>query len=413
MNILVLGLGFVGLTTALGLAEKGNIVYGFDSDTSRNDTLLAGTVPFLEPGLEDALNRNLNETFFIQYDLAEVARKSDVIFICVGTPAGVDGETNLDYVYSALDSIIPVLAGDKFRVVVIKSTVPPSTTRDKIIPYLSEKGAIAAVVNNPEFLREGNCWNDFLYPDRIVCGASQEEAIQAMRNLYSSFNAPFYAVSLNTGEFIKYLSNTFLATLISYSNEMSIIAGTIGDIAVRDAFRILHKDKRWVDCSMQSYVYPGCGFGGYCLPKDLESMIFQAKKHHYKPQILQSVMDINISMPDSAVKKIINTSSPQQAIGILGLSFKPESDDVRDTPAAKIIHLLREHGYTNLKAYDPVANDAFASCYAFDHIEYCSSLDELCNKSDTIALVTAWPQFAAINRKFPDKQWIDCRYYLE
>lgn len=414
--ITVFGLGFVGLTTALGFAEKGYRVYGFDVDKHRTDIIKKGQLPFAEPGLDKALLRHINKGFTLSDDVTNSVTQSDFIFLCVGTPFGENGEADLKYLYSALDMCAPVLNDGKYRVIVVKSTVPPSTTSDRVIPYLKEKGLnpgiMFGVANNPEFLREGKCWEDVMNSDRIVCGVSDEKSEAMLRILYGVYNAPFFAVSSNTGEFIKYLSNTLLATMISYSNEMSKVADAIGDIQVKDAFKILHMDRRWGGCNMTTYVYPGCGYGGYCLPKDTYAIYSKALSKGYEAEILKSVIEINSTMPQFMVDKIKKAAEPGNKVGILGLSFKPGSDDVRDSSSVKIIKLLLDSGYKDILAYDPIANDAFAKEYDFTELTYCDSLDSICERAEVLVLATAWEDFKDLNIKYPNKPIIDCRYYL-
>ena len=367
MVITVFGLGFVGLTTSLGFAEYGHKVYGVEINPSRLSEIQAGKLPFLEPGLDDALLRHLGNRFIpIAADqLKEAVEESDCVYYCVGTPYGKDGQADLTYLFSAIDQTLEARPQDRYQVMVVKSTIPPSTTSGKIIPYLESKGIKVGedvgVANNPEFLREGHCWDDFMNADRIVLGVSDERSADVLRKVYATVTEPVFCVSLNTGEFIKYLSNTLLATLISYSNEMSIVADTIGGIDTAEAFRILHMDKRWGGATMASYVYPGCGYGGYCLPKDTNALYAVSRTAGFDAQILHHVIDTNDNMPTFIAQKIIRAigDDKQQRIGILGLSFKPGSDDVRDTPSAKIIQALLDAGYHNICGYDPVAIDEF------------------------------------------------------
>jgi UDPglucose 6-dehydrogenase len=415
-TITVFGLGFVGLTTALAFAEKGNNVIGIDVDSERTKIIRNGKIPFVEPGLDDALKEHLNHNFQLSSDPKEAAKESDFLFLCVGTPSGAHGEADLQYIFSALDMCMEVLEDGKFRTIVIKSTIPPSTTQERIIPYLVEKGFIPgedfSVANNPEFLREGKSWEDMMNADRIVCGISDNRSEKMLKNLYAQFDAPFFSVSHNTAEFIKYLSNTMLATMISFANEMSRIADAIGDIQLKDAFNILHLDRRWHDNTMSSYVYPGVGYGGYCLPKDTKAMAEIAVAKGYQPDILNNVIEVNRDMPRYMTEKIKENANPHNKIGILGLSFKPGSDDVRDSSSAKIISLLIQSGYENILVFDPVANDSFARLYNFDNVVFCNSAENLCEESDVIALATAWEEFIGINKKYPDKQFLDLRYFL-
>ena len=412
--VTVFGLGFVGLTTALGFAHLGYEVYGVDVDEKRKDTLRSGKIPFFEPFMEDVLKEHLNKNFFVTEDVEEAIKNSEYIFYCVGTPYGEMGSADLTYLFSAIDTTVNAIKDDKFRVLVTKSTIPPSTTAEKIYPFVKSKGEIAeniGVANNPEFLREGHCWKDFIEADRIVLGCNDEKSKEMLISLYKPLNIPVKCVSHSTGEFIKYLSNTLLATLISYSNEMAQVADSIGGIEISEAFKILHMDKRWNNCDMTSYVYPGCGYGGYCLPKDTSALYSQAKAKGFEPQILKHVIDTNNNISKSIAKKITNGLNKNQGIGILGLSFKPESDDVRDTPAAKIIKAIIEDGYKNIYAYDPIAIKEFKEKYPDIIINYCEDAKEVYDNSEVIAVVTAWEEFKNIT-EFGNKKIIDCRYML-
>lgn len=416
MVISVFGLGFVGLTTALGFAEIGHKVYGVEVNKARYETIASGKLPFLEPGMDEALTRHLGNNFILCTDLKSAIAESDCIYYCVGTPYGADGQADLTYLYKAMEQTLEVVNDGKFRVLVTKSTIPPSTTSSKIIPFVEEKGFKVGeklgVANNPEFLREGCCWNDFMNADRIVLGVDDKRSEDILRSIYANMDIPVFCVSLNTGEFIKYLSNTLLATLISYSNEMSLIADTIGGIDVANAFHILHMDKRWGGCNMASYVYPGCGYGGYCLPKDTNALYAVAKTMGFDAQILKNVIATNDNMPQFITDKIVKAVNDEEfvKIGILGLSFKPESDDIRDTPSAKIIRELNERGYKNIIGYDPVAMSEFQAYYKLDYT-CAESCADCIDKADVLVIVTAWKEFANLPQ-MTDKPIVDCRYML-
>ena len=418
MVITVFGLGFVGLTTSLGFAEYGHKVYGVEINAARLSGIQAGRLPFLEPGLDEALTRHLGDRFFpiSTEQLAQAFSESDCIYYCVGTPYGKDGQADLTYLFNAIDQTLEVRPIDRYQVLVVKSTIPPSTTSGKIIPHLQEKGQKVGtdigVANNPEFLREGHCWDDFMNADRIVLGVSDDRSAEMLRQVYATVKEPVFCVSLNTGEFIKYLSNTLLATLISYSNEMSIVADTIGGIDTAEAFRILHMDKRWGGATMASYVYPGCGYGGYCLPKDTNALYAVTRTAGFDAQILRHVIGTNDNMPSFIAQKIIRAigDDKQQRIGILGLSFKPGSDDVRDTPSAKIIQALLDAGYCNICGYDPVAIEEFRSHYPLP-IDYVADYEDIISQSQALVITTAWPEFGDV-RERTDKPVVDCRYML-
>lgn len=441
-TVTVFGLGFVGLTTALGFAETGCKVFGIDVDTERKGFLREGTIPFHEPHMEEVLRKHIGQSFFVTDDIPAAIAESAYVFYCVGTPYRADGSADLTYLFSAIDSTLDAVHDEKFRVLVTKSTIPPSTTAEKILPYIKGKGGKAehlGVANNPEFLREGHCWEDFMEADRIVLGVNDETSKALLTELYEPMGIPIKCVSHSTGEFIKYLSNTLLATLISYSNEMAQAADAFGGIETAEAFRILHMDKRWNHCNMSSYVYPGCGYGGYCLPKDTSAFYAQAAEKGFDAQILKQVIRTNTDRPARIAEKIAaclrdtvqaenkktDAGTGREAgkdggtdmagyagtIGILGLSFKPGSDDVRDTPALKVIQALKKLGCTDIIGYDPVAMEEFARRYPDAEIRFADSLQEIYEKSDVLAIVTAWEEF----REAPglgNKEIIDCRYML-
>lgn len=414
--VTVVGLGFVGLTTALGFAEYGHKVYGIEADSVRMETIQSGRPPFLEPGLDEALKRHLGKNFIPTGDWETAVADSECVYYCVGTPYGEDGQADLTYLYGALEQTLKAVHDDRFRVLVTKSTIPPSTTEQRIIPFLEERGARVpeqfGVANNPEFLREGHCWEDFTHADRIVLGVSDERSEAVLRRLYARETAPVCCVSLNTGEFIKYLSNTSLACLISYANEMSMAADAIGGIDTAAAFRILHMDKRWQTGSIRDYFYPGCGYGGYCLPKDTNAFYARAKDAGFDGQMLKNAITLNGEMPDVTAKRIIRTAGEDTStcIGILGLSFNPGSDDVRDTPSAKIIQALNKAGYRNIVAYDPVAMNEFQARYHLD-CRCVDTYEELLEQAGTMAITTAWPQFKDVKSR-TNSPVVDCRYIL-
>ena len=431
--VTVFGLGFVGLTTALGFAETGCKVLGIDVDEERKKSLRNGIIPFHEPHMEAVLRKHLGNSFYVTDELEKAIRESTYVFYCVGTPYGADGSADLTYLFSAIDSTLEAIHDEKFRVLVTKSTIPPSTTAEKILPYVKKscgKAKFVGVANNPEFLREGHCWEDFTKADRIVLGINDEKSKALLTELYEPMGIPIKFVSHSTGEFIKYLSNTLLAALISYSNEMAEAAEAFGGIDVAEAFRILHMDKRWNNCSMTSYVYPGCGYGGYCLPKDTCAFYTQAEAKGFDAQILGQVIRTNTERPRQIAEQIgryLNNCIQQQeneendcpagerrspgTIGILGLSFKPESDDVRDTPAVKIIQELKKLGYQDIIAYDPIAMNVFQQKYPDIAIGYAESLAKAYDESDILAIVTAWEEFRIVPA-LGKKKVIDCRYML-
>lgn len=414
--ITVLGLGFVGLTTALGFSKKGFKVYGVDVNTDRVNSIKRYEIPFYEPHLNEVLLEELGNNFVVDVSLEEAVQASEVIIICVGTPGNPDGSANLTYLLGAVRDVFNASQGT-FKVIVTKSTVPPSTVSKQVMPFVNElnrtSGKQIGFASNPEFLREGFAWDDFINPDRVVIGVEDERSKEVLNRIYAPFGAPIHFVSYNSAEYIKYLSNTLLSTLISFSNEMAMIAEHIGDIDVPTAFKILHQDKRWFGkpAAMASYVYPGCGYGGYCLPKDTAALASIARENGAEPLMLEGNLRINDKIKDHVADKIAAVADKSSTIGILGLSFKSGSDDVRLSPSKFIIEKLLEKGYTNILAYDPMANEVFAKEYNLP-IQYASTLEELVANADELVLLTSWPEFKAAKELFANKRMFDCRYAL-
>jgi UDPglucose 6-dehydrogenase len=412
MNIAVIGLGFVGLAAALGFADRGIKVRGYDTDAAKASAIKNGSVPFLEPGLPDALNRALGMQFAVAADVTNAVLGADAVFFCVGTPCGEDGKADLRQLLSAIDSVLHAIRPD--CLLVVKSTVPPGTVAGEIIPHVRAKGFCGPVAANPEFLREGHCWEDFTAPARIVCGVENGDAraIRVLSDIYAPFHAPLYFETISTAEYVKYLSNALLATLISFSNEMAAIASATDAINISKAFKILHMDSRLQGAGIAHYIYPGCGYGGYCLPKDTAALSTYAKANGIAARILDAAIEQNDRMPSLAAEKLKQMARRKDAkIGILGLAFKPNSNDVRDSPAAKIIQLLLADGYADIYAYDPAATEAFREMYHLD-ISYCATRNEVCGICGTVAIVTAWSEFRGIDKCFPEKSIADLRYFL-
>lgn len=413
--ISVIGLGFVGLTTALGFCEKGFKVYGYDIDFKKTEAIKEGNLPFFEPGLKEKLRKHLDNLFEPTQELSQAIQNSKIVFICVGTPSYPDGSADLQYIFNALKKIISSINDATYRVLVIKSSVPPATTQDSIKPFIEKLGMKVGnrigLANNPEFLREGHAWQDFLYPDRIVIGEGDSRSGKIVEEIYQSFNAPIHRVSLNTAEYIKYLSNTLLATMISFSNEQSLIASSIGNIDIKKAFQIVHQDKRWsgTPANMSTYVYPGCGYGGYCLPKDIQALIQQSLKNGFTPGILMSVHEMNQTIKESVIADIAEKCRKEETVGILGLSFKPNSDDVRQTPAKDIIEGLLKKGFNKINAYDPVALKAFQDANELP-ISYLPTLEDTIANSGCLIILTAWDEFTQQEEKIRQKQVFDYRY---
>lgn len=415
----VLGLGFVGLTTALGLAEKTGLpVYGWDPNREKTGAIGRGEVPFHEPGLGEALGRQLGKGFLLASSGEEVARRCQVLFFCVGTPQDRTGKADLSMLAGAVADCLPHLEG--FTTLVIKSTVPPTTAATVLRPLVEaaglQVGEKVGLCSNPEFLREGSSWRDFMEPDRIVIGADDPKSLEALLPLYRPFAAPIEAVSLNTAEFAKYLSNTLLATMISFSNELAMTAHALGGIEIKRAFEILHRDRRWksqwdTPAPMATYAFPGCGFGGYCLPKDTLALARQAAEAGVEPLMLEGALETNRRvMAHTADRIAAAAGDPATPIGVLGLSFKPGSDDIRQTPAAAILAALQAKGYRNLLVWDPLVKAAdFEAAYGLG-LRCAGSLEEVRDFAQVVAILTGSPEY------LPAAHWgkpvVDGRYLL-
>lgn len=424
--ILVIGLGFVGLTTALGFASKGFHVFGYDVNEALVESLKQKKIPFFEPELDNRLSIHLGDNFEIVSSLDAAINKISVIFLCVGTPSRLDGSADISHVLTAINDVIKLIklneGGDKtsgaYRVLVVKSTVPPSTTSSDILKHIEQQGYVIGrdfgLANNPEFLREGKAWEDFNNQDRIVIGTEDEKSKLILQDIYRSFTCPLHIVSYNTGEFIKYLSNTLLATLISYANDMSMVAKAIGGVDVRQAFQILYEDNRWhgTPANMSSYVFPGCGFGGYCLPKDTAAMYARALEKGYESRFLKEVLAINENIKSHHINNIVKTlNDPSSRIALLGLSFKPHSDDIRGTQSKDIIQLLLERNYKNLVAHDPMALDSFKRAFDFP-IAYSETVEQAVEGSTAVIIMTAWPEYQDKSFLFENKILFDLRYFI-
>lgn len=411
MVITVIGMGFVGLTAAVGFAAKGHQVYGVEKNDVRRNRIENGEIPFFEPKMQEYLVQTLNRNLHIQKEQKGVVERSDCVFYCVGTPVGENGCADLSFLNAAIEETLSLLPNNSGTTLVVKSTVPPGTLRDRVWPLVCQCGLIPGkdveLANNPEFLREGRCWEDFINADRLVIGAFTDRGYTQVASVYENFSAPIERVNPTTAEFIKYLSNTMLATMISYSNEMANAADRIQGIEIGRAFQVLHKDRRWEQNLMSSYVYPGCGYGGYCLPKDTQAMWFAGTQAGAQMPILKATIQTNQEMPEIICDRLLNRSIPGETIGILGLAFKPFTDDVRDTPAASIIACLKRRGVTSIMAYDPLAEAEFLAHYPELEVTCPGSLEVIIQSCDRLAIVTAWPEFEAFSGR--DNVW-DFRY---
>lgn len=417
MKVGVLGLGYVGLTTALGFAEKGVAVVGFDQDARRTTEIAAGRCPVHEAGLADALARHLGSRFTLASGAEDVVRASDVVFLAVGTPVDARGASDLAALLAATRAFAKAAGGGPRKHLVVKSTVPPGTTRDVVAPVLAAAGLVLGrdvfLSVNPEFLREGHAWLDFLSPDRVVVGVDGAAPGEELAALYAPFGAPIVRLDPTTAEFVKHASNALLATLVSFSNELAMAAPRLGVVDVPSAFRALHMDRRWSGspAPMTGYLWPGSGFGGYCLPKDTAAMAHVMESKGADASLLRDVLAVNERAKADVVERVAAVAPPSKRVGVLGLAFKPGTADVRGSPAVDVVRLLVARGHRDVLAFDPAAmSEARAVCPP--GIRYASTLEEACRDADVLVILTAWPEFLRVPVLAPGKPVVDGRHIL-
>lgn len=395
MQIAVVGTGYVGLVTGAGLADFGNDVTCVDIDVKKIDALRKGEIPIYEPGLDLLVSKNVKEgRLSFTTDLAAAIRAARAIFIAVGTPPRPDGSADLRYVESVAHSIAEHMNGPKL--VITKSTVPIGTGRmiEKILDE-SGNGHRGSVVSNPEFLREGSAIEDFMRPDRVVIGASDPESAEMMREIYAplhSLEIPFVVTNVESSELIKYASNGFLATKITFINEIAQVCEKTG-ADVQDVARGMGLDSRIGPKFLQA----GPGFGGSCFPKDTSAMADISRRYGYEFQIMEAVLRVNDDIKQRMVTKIVEATGGSvkgKTVAILGLAFKPETDDMRDSPAIPIIKGLQKKGAA-IRAYDPQAMENCKSI--FDNVAYCEDAYETAKGADILVIATEWNEFRALN----------------
>jgi UDPglucose 6-dehydrogenase len=389
VRVAVVGAGYVGLTTATCLAHLGHDVVCADIDAERVDRLQKGEVPILEAGLQDLLAAGLASRR-LRFVVGEVnaARGVDVVFLCVQTPQGADGAADLTFVEEAARAIAPVLAPN--TVVVNKSTVPVGSTRF-VQRVLSEAGAsqdAVKVASNPEFLREGQAVRDFLNPDRIVIGCEDPEAAVRVSELYKAVHAPVLVTDPASAEMIKYASNAFLATKVSFVNAIANLCEGV-DADVREVAIGMGYDAR---IGFQ-FLRPGPGFGGSCFPKDVAALLHTAKDAGYEFDLLDGVVQVNRAQHERMVGKIraaVGGTLRGAVIGVWGLTFKADTDDLRDSPALVICARLLEAGAT-VRAYDPAAGERAQG--VLPGLELCADAYAAVQDADAVALLTEWDEF--------------------
>lgn len=390
MNICVVGAGYVGLVTAACLTKMGHIVVCVDKDEGKISALSNGEIPIYEPGLDDIIKANKKLTF--STDIADGVRKSDLIFICVSTPNRGDGEPDLSDVKEVAKKIGQAI--DSYKTIVNKSTVPIGTAKlvEKIIEENNASSCSFDVVSNPEFLREGSAIDNFLRPDRIVIGTSSEKALQVMTKLYKSIDAPVIVTNQESSELIKYASNAFLATKLSFINAISQICDKAG-ANVDDAAKGMGLDKR----IGSEFLKPGPGWGGSCFLKDTLALVKIAEKYGYDFALVKETVRINEKQQKLIVSKVEKNLKDLKGkrVGILGLSFKPGTDDIRESPAVNIIKQLQAGG-AKVSAYDPVAQKK-AEKVLDGSIDYATSPYKAAAQADALLVLTEWDEFTNLD----------------
>ncbi len=393
MNVCVVGTGYVGLVTGAVFADLGNDVICVDSDRAKIEGLQRGVMPIYEPGLEEMVHRNVEDgRLAFTTNLDEGVRRSEIIFIAVGTPPKANGETDLSAVEEVALGIARAM--DRYRVIVNKSTVPVGTGDlvREIIQRNQPRPVNFDVVSNPEFLREGSAIEDTLRPDRIVIGAPTRQVAMTLLELYAPLERPMIITDVHSAEMIKYASNAFLASKISFINAIAILCEAAG-ADVSDVVKGMGLDPR----IGSSFLQAGLGFGGSCFPKDSDSLIQSAGNLDYDFKLLKAVMEVNRERAGRFVELIRKVLDPLEGrtVAILGLAFKPNTDDMREARSIEVIRLLQAAGVT-VKAYDPAATEN-AKKILSPTVRYGQSSYEAAEGADAVAIVTEWNEFKLLN----------------
>lgn len=401
MKIVVVGTGYVGLVTGACFSEMGNEVVCVDVDEEKINNLKNNIIPIYEPGLKELIDNNHpnNLTFSLNLDMA--VKKANIVFIAVGTPMGNEGKADLSDVYKVAEDIGKAI--DNYKIIVTKSTVPVGTTeevRNIIGKEISKRNLVVDfdMASNPEFLKEGAAVSDFMKPDRIVIGADKEKTFSLLKKLYSSFfrtRERFITMDIQSAEMTKYAANAMLATKISFINEIANICEKVG--ANVNEVRIgIGSDTR----IGYDFIYPGIGYGGTCFPKDIIALIQLGKENGYEPKLISAVNEVNEKQKDFFLNKITDRFGEDLTgltFAVWGLSFKPETDDMREAPSVYIINMLLKKG-AHVKVYDPKAMEVSKNMYFKENtVFYASNKYEAIEAADAILLLTEWKEFRLLN----------------
>ena len=400
MDITVIGAGYVGLTTGVAFAELGNNVRFIDIDEEKINKIKEGVAPIYEEGLQEMMERNMSRI----KATSSYNEIDGIVFICVGTPSLQDGSINLEYVKEAVENAAKNMDEG---LIVIKSTVFPGTTEKILLPIVEKHSEKISIAMNPEFLREGKALHDFLHPDRIVIGIRDEKGERLLKELYKPIDAPLLVTNPTVAELIKYASNAFLATKITFANEIGNLAKLLG-VDVYEVMKGVAMDHR----ISPYFLNAGVGFGGSCFPKDLKALRAGAKKLGYDMLLVDAVLKINDEQPLRVIKLLEKYMDVRnKTIAILGLAFKPNTDDIRESRAIPVIRELLKKG-AKIKAYDPMAMENMKR--VFPSIEYCDSIDKALDSADACLILTDWKEFENIDfQKMRKKIVIEGRRILK
>ena len=398
MKICVIGTGYVGLVSGVCFSDLGNTVFCVDKDKKKIDLLNNGIVPIYEPGLDEMLKKNHKQKkLFFTTDLKKAVSSSDVIFICVGTPTKINSNSaDLKHVFSVINDLKKIIT--KYKVIITKSTVPVSTGDkiEKLLIKLKNK-KLVDVVSNPEFLREGDAIRDFIYPDRVIVGTDSRKANKILKNLYLPIikkSSKYYSTSRRGAELIKYASNAFLATKISFINELANLCEKT-NVDIKDISIGMGSDQRIGD----RFLRAGPAYGGSCFPKDTKALIDTANKYKIDLTIVKSVVKSNNQrkiLLTKKVEKILNGNLKNKIITFLGVTFKPNTDDMREASSVSMINYLRKKN-CKIRYFDPSGEKS--EFKNFKNVKFCKNISIACLKSDLIVLHTEWNDFKLLNFK--------------
>jgi UDPglucose 6-dehydrogenase/GDP-mannose 6-dehydrogenase len=418
MKISIIGTGYVGLVSGVCLAEKGHDVTCVDLDAAKVAMINSGKSPIHEKGLDELLTKHRGVGFRATTDLRAAVLDTEISMIAVGTPFDGD-EIDLRYIRAAALQIGEALAEkDSYHVVLVKSTVVPGTTSEVVLPLVEQGSGKTAgpdfgVGMNPEFLREGEAVGDFLNPDRIVLGGMDERTLDVLAELYQPFaNVDQICTNPRTAEMIKYTANSLLATMISFSNEIGNLCAAVPEVDVTEVMRGVHLDKRLspiladgtrITPSFTTYLEAGCGFGGSCFPKDVKALIAHGRKLGRDMRLLDSVVKVNISQP-AVMMTLLEKHFPELEdvrVAVLGVAFKPGTDDIRESPALPILDELLARK-ASVIAFDPVAREEAEKRFGSGRLAFAESMEEAIEGAQAVVLMTRWPQFERLPELFAE-----------